>query len=512
MRKPSSSFLLLLVFAAGMTTMAVEMAASRLLAPYFGDSLIVWASLIGLILVYLSAGYWLGGRWADRHPRETALYQVTAWAGFSIGLVPFVARPILRFAAFGFARFQMGLLLGSLGGVLLLFALPITLLGCVSPFAVRLMMREVQGAGRVAGLVYALSTLGSIVGTFLPVLLLIPAIGTRRTFSVLSLALLGLSLIGLARARSRWTPFFLLLFLLLVALTVVVQGPIKAGPDLVYEEESARNYIRVSWEEGRWVLRLNEGEAIQSVYDPDSVLQGGLWDYFLIVPYFNRPPYGPERVGSLLLIGLAGGTVAREYTAIYGPIPIEGVEIDPRIIAVGRRFFGMDLPNLKAIARDGRYYLQHSGRHYDVIIVDAYRPPYIPFHLATREFFALAREHLTDEGVLVVNAICTDTDYGLVNALARTMRAVFPSVYIIDVPSAYNSLVVGTRRPTSLENFVRNMEALTHPLLREVAAEAFPHIRVAGEEGLLLTDDHAPVEHLVHRLILSYWREREVQR
>ena len=246
--KAKSAFLLLIVFAGGMTSLGVELSASRLLDPYFGNSLIIWANLIGLVLIYLTVGYYLGGKVADRFPQEAVLYQITAWAGFTIGLVPFVARPILRLAAFDFANPAVGIIVGSFFGVLLLLAVPITLLGCVSPFAIRLAVRDVESAGNIAGSVYALSTMGSIVGTFAPVLLLVPNIGTRNTFLVFSLILLVLSLIGLAITRHRRAvPYGLMLVAILALARFVPAGVIRAaqGGTLLYETDSAYNYIQV---------------------------------------------------------------------------------------------------------------------------------------------------------------------------------------------------------------------------------------------------------------------------
>jgi len=187
------SLLLLTVFTGGMTTLGVELSASRLLDPFFGNSLIIWAVLIGTVLLYLTVGYYVGGKWADRRPHYHVLYQIVAWASFLLGLVPFVARPVLLWSMEGFARYSAGILAGSLLGVIALFAVPITLLGCVSPFAIRLLMQEegVEHSGNVAGGLYALSTVGSLVGTFLPVLVLIPNIGTRNTFLLLAFVLLA---------------------------------------------------------------------------------------------------------------------------------------------------------------------------------------------------------------------------------------------------------------------------------------------------------------------------------
>jgi spermidine synthase len=523
-------YLLLIVFISGMTSLGVELSASRLLDPFFGNSIIIWANLIGLVLIYLSVGYWLGGRWADQDPRESTLYQITAWAAFAVGVIPFISTPILRLSVLGFANYNTGILVGSLLGVLVLFSVPMTLLGCVSPFAIRLATRDVEHSGNVAGSMYALSTLGSILGTFLPVLLLIPSIGTRRTFLALSLTLLVISLGGLARQAPRRGLAYVWMLAVIGALTFLWSaGPIRAEANSLYETESRYNYVQVIQEGDMVLLLLNEGQGIHSVYSPDQVLTYGVWDYFLIAPYFNDPPYHADRVDNLLLIGSAAGTIPRQYTAIYGDIPIDGVEIDPEIIRVGRRWFDMNEPNLDVAAADGRYYLVNAGKQYDVIGVDAYRPPYIPFHLTTLEFFGHVREHLTGEGVVAINAGRTDSDYSLVNALASTMKEVFPSVYVVDAldygSDLGNSLIVATLQPTRPENLAANAALMQHPLLQDVAARALSarmwEVRCSGGQTWLpatpatttvpvqacvapFTDDRAPVEQVIHRLILRY--------
>jgi spermidine synthase len=235
---------------------------------------------------------------------------------------------------------------------------------------------------------------------------------------------------------------------------------------------------------------------------------GGIWDFFLIAPYFNNPPYTAGEVDSLALLGSAAGTVAKEYTAVYGHIPIDGAEIDPEIIRVGREYFAMNEPNLNAVAQDGRYFLANSGRDYDVIAIDAYRPPYIPFHLTTREFFRLCKERLTDEGVVAINVGRTRTDWSLVQVLASTLKAEFPNVYTVDLAAPgydlINVLVVATKQPTSLDNLAVNIELLEDPILQEVGAEALPRAAEFTEPTVVFTDDKAPVEQVVHGLILSF--------
>jgi len=507
------ALLLLTVFVGGMTSLGVELTASRLLDPFFGNSLIIWAVLIGMVLLYLTVGYYVGGKWADRKPYYRVLYQITAWSALLIGVVPFVARPVLMWSVQGFAEYSAGILAGSLLGVVLLFSIPITLLGCVSPFAIRLSMEEegIESSGNVAGGLYALSTMGSLVGTFLPVLVLIPNIGTRNTFLLLAFILLAVSLVGLFVELRGRAVAYLLMILVLVALILLSPGglikPAEYG-EVLYETESAYNYIQVvQWGDEVW-LKLNEGQGVHSIYDPNSVLVGGIWDYFLIAPFFNNAPHTADQVDSLALIGSAAGTVAKEYTAVYGPIPIDGAELDPEIIRVGREYFDMTEPNLNAVAQDGRYFLANSDKTYDVVAVDAYRPPYIPFHLTTREFFGQVREHLTDNGVVAINVGRTQHDWSLVEVLASTLKAEFPNVYTVDLGHAgqdlINVLVVATKQPTRLENLAENAALMDNPLLSRVAEASIPRAQEFTDPTVVFTDDKAPVEQVVHGLILSF--------
>ncbi len=483
--------------------MGIEMAASRLLRPFFGDSILIWANIIGLILIYLAIGYYVGGRWADRDPRAVTLYRAIAWAGFCVGILPVLARPFLQLALPALQTFNAGLGLSSFAGTLILFAIPVTLLGCVSPFAIRLCTREVRSSGATAGNLYALSTAGSIIGVFGTVFVLFAIIGTRGTFLTFSIALLAGAVGGilLESSRARALRYAALLAVIAILAALDSGGVVKAEAGLVYEAESPYNFIQVIDDASGWrLLTVNEGEAYHSAYRPDRVLSGGIWDLFLVAPYFasSAPPH------NLLMIGLAAGTTPREYTLVYGPIPIDGVELDPQIIAVGRQYFDMTEPNLNAIADDGRSFLQTRAGQYDVIAVDAYRQPYIPFHLTTVEFFASVRAHLSARGVVALNAARTADDYRLVNALAATMRQVFPSVYLIDHPNNANTLIVATNQPTRLEDFRANVAGLTDRNLQIVAAQSLPTVRVAIATEPVFTDDHAPVENLIDDIILRY--------
>ncbi len=498
--------LLVLVFVGGSTSLGIEFAAARLLAPFFGQSLFIWGILIGLILIYLTIGYYVGGRVADRHPDSVLLYQITAAAGLATGLIPLASHPILLLAQTGFSQLSLGLVLGTLIAVIVLFAVPVILLGMVSPFVIRLRIEDVKAAGHAAGAVYALSTLGSILGTFLPVFWLIPTFGTRPTLYILAV------LLGVVSAAGLWGPprrrLYALIPLAIIGLAVLQHGAgIRSAffGQRIYEAESAYNYIQVVRDGSQTDLLLNEGHAIHSIYDPTTLYTHGYWDDFLLAPLFGSST-PPKRIA---LIGLAGGTIARQFTSIDGPLPIDGVELDPRIVDVGRRYFAMNEPNLNVVVADGRYWLATNDGRYDVIGVDAFRQPYIPFYLTTREFFTSARDHLTDDGVVVINVGRTATDYRLVDALAGTMRAVYPSVFVVDTGAGFtNSVIYGTRKPTSVEAFRERALANTNAQLAPIIREALDtgNLREVHPNGIVFTDDLAPVERLIDQIILGYIR------
>lgn len=546
LRRPR--WLNLLVLTAGFTTLGIELSGARLLDPWFGNSILVWACLIGLVLACLSLGYWLGGRVADRRPQAALLYTIALVAALLVALIPVAGRPALQAAALStlnLEHFSAGLLLGAGVAIFLLFSAPTVLLGMVSPFALRLAMADVGSSGQVAGRLYALSTVGSLLGAFLPVLVLIPAIGTRLTFVLLGGLLAAVAIVGLLLERGqRGAAAGLALLPLALLGWLAGQGLIKPEPGLLHEGESLYNYYQVIQRGPETWLKLNEGIGIHSVYHPQSALSQGIWDYFLVAPLFAAgrggelggtqgnseepdpvPPSSSEFLRafppeSLYVVGMAGGTVAQLFSDVYGPLPIDGAEIDPAIVAAAREYFNLDAyPNVNAVAADGRSWLlaRRAGdlgqaAPYSMIAIDAYRPPYIPFHLATVEFFELVRDNLAADGVVAVNAARSRDDFTLVNALTATMGQVFPSVYVIDEStenySLGNSLVVATMQPTTLADFQRNAAAIdpaAQPLLAEMAARAAGTARPASGAGAILTDDKAPIEQIVHGIMLRYF-------
>ena len=494
-------FLIILVFISGMTSLALEMCASRLLAAYFGTSLFIWANLIGLILVYLTIGYFIGGRLADRYPSEQVLCTITAMAALSISILPFISQVILTWSITGLEQVSVSIFFSSLLGTILLFAVPVTLLGLVSPFAIRLVTKEVGRSGKTSGSLYAISTLGSILGAFLPVLGLIPAFGVRRTLLIFGVILFAASLWGL---RSRWRPAF---SLVLIAL-VLPLGPLKNIPDLIYEQESLYNYIQVTQlPDGTRELILNEGQAIHSIYypNPKTVLTGWYWDYFLAAPYFNAG-FTPQKLHRVAIIGLAAGTIAHQFTKVYGQVSIDGVEIDPSIVDVGRKYFAMNEPNLHVHIQDGRTYLETTQAQYDVVAIDAFQQPYIPFQLTTREFFSTIRSHLSSTGVVALNTAHTTHDYRLVQAFVNTMSKVFPSVYVFDVPGTFNTEIMATVQPTSITTFRQNLAQFTpSSIMGQVASEVSAVVTQGHSDGgMVFSDDRAPIEQITDQLLLNY--------
>ena len=511
----SKRYLYIIAFFSGMTTLAIELSASRLLGSVFGNSNLVWANVIGLMLLYLTVGYFLGGRIADRYPFPRILLKVIIWATFISALIPLLGRPIITRAAQAVFGAEAALALGSFIVILILFSIPVTLLGMVSPFVIKLAMADLANSGKVAGQVYAVSTLGSLAGTFLPVLWTIPQIGTTRTFLLFAGLSYAVAFPALLRLEGRRALIYALMPVIIFLLAApALSGPLRppaAGAQLRYDGESAYNYIQVQEDsDGHRYLYLNEGQGVHSQWHASEIFYGGTWDYFLAAPYFNAPPFRAEQVTSLLLIGLAAGTIPRQYSSVYGDIPIYGIEIDPEIISVGAEYFDMNtsaMPNLEAAAGDGRYLLNRTDEQFAVIGIDAYRPPYIPWHLTTVEFFGEVKARLTPEGAVAINVGRTDTDRRLVDALSTTLSQVFPSVYALDVPSSFNTILVATVQSTDARNLVVNIQHPSDgvdPALYEILALAADALVPLGSSDIVFTDDRAPVETLVDSIVLDF--------
>lgn len=480
-----------LVFFAGIGSMATEMCASRLLAPYYGSSTMIWANIIGLILIALTAGYVIGGRLADRHPSARLLGVIVLAGAIIIAIIPFVERPFLNVTIRGIDSVSTGAVIGSFAAAVVLFVPPVLLLGMVTPFAIRIGAREVESVGATAGHTYALSTAGSLLGTFVPALLAIPLIGTQRTL-LATAALIAASaalLLGY-----RW----LLVAVVVAGLIAIPPGAVKAANGLLYEKESRYQFVQVVQQGDEHLLYLNEGYAVHSIWRKDTVLTGGEWDMFLAVPPLLAKP--AEKIA---ILGNAGGTTARAFGVYYKNVNIDGVEIDPVVTDVARRYFGLgDNPRLKVKTADARPFLQSSTEKYDLIFIDAYRQPYVPFYLATADFFKICREHLAPGGIIALNVSTVPGDDRLAKSVAGTLATQFPLVMkwpalrfnqlILGFTSQQDLNVLKTRGTTAAKDLLPLTKLMTSQWSKVEALEDY------------WTDDQVPVEWITDRMIVIY--------
>ena len=493
----SQRSLLALVFVGGVSSLGAEIAAARLLAPYFGASTIIWANTIGVVLVALSIGYWYGGRLADKYPTDRKLRFVALTAAVLLGLVPMVSGPFFDVVVGAFDRLDAGAFVGSLIGVLVLLAVPLVLVGTITPWALRLAINDVENAGTVAGRLYALSTVGSLAGVFLSALVFIPLLGVQRTFLVFA------AMLAITAAAAASVPRAALvvpaLLLAALALPPGLTKPADEGDRVIAERETSYQYLRVIQDGQRRLLELNEGQAVHSIYDPDTVLTDGVWDGYLSLPLsvLGRPPR------SMAMLGNAAGTVSRAYSRYFPDTRIDGVEIDGEVTETGRELFGLDQnENLKTYTEDARPFLRRTKKRYDLIGIDAYRQPYIPFYLATREFFDLTRARLQPGGAVVVNIGHPEGQDALEQTITRTLGASFRHVARFAIEETSTLLVASDVAPT--RERLRLAQAGADPELLPLLSRTEQGLAPSLTGGRVYTDDRAPVEWLIDSSIVRY--------
>ncbi|WP_236006220.1 fused MFS/spermidine synthase [Paradesulfitobacterium ferrireducens] len=490
----ASKFLYVYVFLTGATVMSIEMSASRLIAPYFGTSLIVWSNIIGIILLAMSLGYVFGGRIADRYPRPGVLFGISLGAGLILSVIPLAAQGVFQFLTAGILATPVRISLLVFVGTLFVFAPPVFMLAMVSPFALRLSVQSTGQAGETAGRLNAFSTLGSLLGTFIPSLILIPSIGTRATIFWSSFILIGISAVGL----KRW--WAAALALIPLALLVLAPTAVKASGKVLWEKETPYQYAQVvEQKDGSIALVYNEGGGYQSVYRPDHVLPPqDYYNYYLLLP-FLRPAEEPD----VWILGSAGGTMLGLFDRwVHPPFPglrLTGVEIDPDIIPLGTKFFGLKGNEGEVINSDARIFLTSKKEKADLIIVDAYSQQiYIPFHLATQEFYREVKAHLEPEGILALNVNAISPTSELLQSFEQTLNSVFAYTYVLPVPGSYNYVLLASESPLSIPEIPADLPMALQPsalhYTRELSA-------VQPSGGMIFTDDKAPVEFLTDQMI-----------
>jgi spermidine synthase len=492
------------VFVTGLCIMAIEMSAFRLLAPSFGTTQLLITNVIGTIMVALSAGYWLGGRMGDRYPTPSGIYWLVTGAAVLTGVIPLISKPILIWADRAVVLQNFGSFLSSLGAMVFIFMIPLGMLGMVSPYAIRISAKSRETVGASAGRIYSLATVGSIVGTYLPTLLFIPWLGTKTTILIFSAVMLLSGGIGLLIDR-RGRIAAVTVLAVFGCILYPGLGPVKGEPGTLAENESLYNYIHVVKKDGRILLYLNEGHGYHSVHDPNKVLVGGVWDTFLALPAMSEVT---DEKMNVLIVGLAGGTIANQLSYYWQEyLHIDGIEIDAKIIEAADRYFALDRRYLDVHIADGRRFLAGADDRYNVIILDAYKQPYIPFHLTTVEFFTKCQEHLKPGGVLGINVATFTENPEFLQMIADTLGTVFPYVYTYEVANddvAFKNVVlVATPDRPRLKDLEKAFPKGPPDILSFVEKQIKP--LVMRDKPRVMTDDWAPIEWYVDKTLFSFF-------
>jgi MFS family permease len=508
--RKTTGLLVVSAFTVGMGVMAVEITASRLLAPYFGASLFVWTSLIVTVLLAMSFGYWVGGAAAERGKGIPTLGFLLCGASFVLLAGIFIIGDLskaLTGVFMAWTNASATLFLASLAASFLVFALPVFLLAAASPVILKEWTRTGGDVGRVAGRYFAVSTIGSVVGTIAPTLVLVPAVGAKATVEIFAVIflLLGASLLA-------WKERKFLAVIAMPLMTVSYLTAPAAPADIIDERESPYQLIRVTApsrasspggeDDGTRHLLFNEGAGIQSIYRPDARrIQRFYFDYAGVIPLIR--PYEPE-THHALIIGFAGGSAARAYSN-YLPdgrrARITGVEVDPAVVAVAREHFNIDEIGAEVIVMDGRMFLQTTPDRYDTILVDAYSSQvYIPPHMATTEFYRLAKSRLKPGGVVVMNINAPTDESRLLKALINSAAPHFRHMTVVPTPASWNRLVFASDEPIDMAAVAAKIPQMDDDIIAALARNYAVSYRPDEE---VFTDDRAPIEMLTDTMVLD---------
>ncbi len=493
-------YLYLTEFFAGVSVMAVELGASRLLAPYFSSSQIVWTIIIGTIMIAMALGNIWGGRSADKNPNPDKLYVRLMIAAIWIAAIPLVGKYIILGIS-GVLVLTVSnnfLILAAFLACMVVFVFPLFLLGTVTPSLVKYTVDSLSDSGKTVGTLGAFNTIGSIIGTFLPTFVTIPAVGTAVTFLIFSGILLALALIYFISKRAKPVACVVSVILFVLCSIFGHTGSFAFWEkNLVYEGESIYNYLQVKETDRSVILSTNVLFGVQSIMMKEDGLTGMYYDYALMAPAMADVGQDSE----ILVLGMGTGTFASQCMRYFDGVTVEGVEIDEKITKLAEEYF--ELPeSVKVTTYDGRAYLQAVDKKYDVIMVDAYQDITIPFQMSSVEFFTMVKEHLKENGVMVVNMNMHSKEEGNINDyLADTISTVFPYVYTVDVSGSTNRELYASSNPEMLSVMENTVTAMEAGELKDMLAMASTKL-VSYEKGeYLLTDDQAPVELLGMQVI-----------
>lgn len=497
-------YLYLTEFFAGMSVMAVELGASRLLAPYFSSSQIVWTIIIGTIMIAMALGNIYGGRMADKNPDPGKLYGRIVVAAVWIAAIPVLGKYIVLgiSALLIFSVSSNFLVVAAFAACMVVFVFPLFLLGTVTPSLVRYTVDSLDDSGKTVGMLNAFNTIGSIIGTFVPTFVTIPSVGTSVTFLIFAGILLALALIYFISMgiKSRKGIIGTVLFLL-CCLLGTKSGFAFWETNLAYEGESIYNYLQVRESDDEVILSTNVLFGVQSILKKDESLTGMYYDYALAAPLMAGAKE-KEKL-DVLILGMGTGTYATQCKRYFDNVQMEGVEIDEKITALAREYF--ELPeDVRVTTYDGRAYLNAVDKKYDVIFVDAFQDITIPFQMSSVEFFSEVKAHLKEGGVMTVNLNMRGEEEGNINEyLLDTVSDVFASVYLLDVTGCTNRVAYAFDSEETMQvfrnNVARTKEEELASLMRHILLEMKRY--EAGEH--VMTDDRAPVELLSMRVIDS---------
>lgn len=508
-------FLYLTEFFAGMSVMAVELGASRLLAPYFSSSQIVWTIIIGTIMIAMALGNIYGGKSADKSPNPDKLYGRILIAAVWIALIPVAGKYIVLgiSALLIFTVNNNFLIIAAFCACMVIFVFPLFLLGTVTPSLAKYSVSSLDDSGRTVGTLGAFNTIGSIIGTFVPTFVTIPAVGTSITFLIFAGILIVLSVIYFVSSRVGYKKV-IISGVIFVVCCVFGHGDSFAfwQKDLTYEGESIYNYLQVSEDDKQVSLSTNVLFGVQSVYMKDDTLTGLYYDYAMAAPLMV-PDKNPDSM-EVLILGMGTGTYATQCRKYFGDMNIEGVEIDEKITKLSRKYFALP-DDINVTTYDGRAFLNASDRKYDVIMVDAYQDITIPFQMSSVEFFGLVKSHLNENGVMVVNMNMRGNDDGDINQyLADTISSVFANVYTVEVDNSTNRELFASDNNDMMGVLNDNISGINDADLRFMMNKVRDNSIAYNAGKLIMTDDNAPVELLGMKVIdkiirdeVAYYKE-----
>lgn len=508
-------FLYLTEFFAGMSVMAVELGASRLLAPYFSSSQIVWTIIIGTIMIAMALGNIYGGKSADKNPNPDRLYARILIAAIWIALIPVLGKYVILLIS-GLLIFTVSnnfLIIASFVACMVVFVFPLFLLGTVTPSLAKYSVENLEESGKTIGTLGAYNTIGSIIGTFIPTFVTIPAVGTSITFLIFAGILIVLSTIYFISAKTGTRK---VIISCIVFAFCCIFGHSNSFAfwqnDLTFEGESVYNYLQVSSDDDKVILSTNVLFGVQSIYMKNHGLTGMYYDYAMAAPLMveNKSPQNME----VLILGMGTGTFATQCQKYYGEMSVEGVEIDEKITDLSREYFYLP-DTVDVTTYDGRAFLNGVNKKYDVIMVDAYQDITIPFQMSSVEFFDLVKNHLNEDGVMVVNMNMRGTGEGSINQyLSDTIASVFSEVYTVDVLNSTNRELFASNNSRMFDVLASSVEKLEAKDLKGLMENVEQQMVKYEAGSQIMTDDKAPVELLGMRVIdelisdeVTYYKE-----